>query len=357
MFAELYGNYVERDFRATEEYSDRDIQKAVIMHEGDSIPGFPSIDAFLYLLQPQLERLGGPAVELLSFVYQYLEELAVTILNKLFNRFPRILDLIVEVTIKHMQHHREKTRKIVEQVIESECSYLYTTDLGYLTQRGGSFPRSEDQRGATSDPIIRELRARIDSYFIIVCRNVRDSVPKIIGTYLVRACQDDLQFALYDEINRNELFLEALNEPESIAMERKTLLQTQGVLQKSVRAIKKDPDLSKQVDLNADDDNKKREKPVERNAGRPEEKSRSERDNSSNARVTDPQPQHRRVDSGGGRPFTPNQVNPGQPQMQPQQNIKNDPVFPPAKTDPVSGAKPQQQQQQKPASSGWKIFS
>ena len=27
------------------------------MHEGDSIPGFPSVDVFVYLLQPQLEKL------------------------------------------------------------------------------------------------------------------------------------------------------------------------------------------------------------------------------------------------------------------------------------------------------------
>jgi hypothetical protein len=86
MFAELYGNYVDRDFTATEEYTDRDIEKAIIMHEGDSIPGFPSIDAFLFLLAPQLERLKEPAVELITYVYGFLEELAITILNKLFNR-------------------------------------------------------------------------------------------------------------------------------------------------------------------------------------------------------------------------------------------------------------------------------
>ena len=87
MFAELYATYVERDFTATEEYTDRDIEKAIIMHEGDSIPGFPSIDAFLYLLQPQLERLKEPAVELITYVYSFLEELAISILNKLFSRY------------------------------------------------------------------------------------------------------------------------------------------------------------------------------------------------------------------------------------------------------------------------------
>jgi len=50
------------------------------------------------------------------------------------------LDLITEVTIKHMQEHREKTRKIVEQVIEAEQNFLYTTDQNYLMNNGAFFP-------------------------------------------------------------------------------------------------------------------------------------------------------------------------------------------------------------------------
>jgi len=36
------------------------------MHEGDNcIPGFPSIDAFMYLLVPLLKKLKEPALETL----------------------------------------------------------------------------------------------------------------------------------------------------------------------------------------------------------------------------------------------------------------------------------------------------
>ncbi len=51
---------------------------------------------------------------------------------------------------------------------------------------------------------VREIRARIDAYFKIVVRNVRDSVPKIIGYFLVKASQEKLQFELYGSINKNE---------------------------------------------------------------------------------------------------------------------------------------------------------
>ncbi len=45
---------------------------------------------------------------------------------------------------------------------------------------------------------VRELRSRIDSYFSIVLRNVKDSIPKCIGYFLVRKSQDSLQFELYN---------------------------------------------------------------------------------------------------------------------------------------------------------------
>ncbi len=50
MFNDLLRGFSASDYRATNDYNDNDIQKAIILHQGDSIPGFPSIDAFLYLI-------------------------------------------------------------------------------------------------------------------------------------------------------------------------------------------------------------------------------------------------------------------------------------------------------------------
>jgi GTP-binding protein EngB required for normal cell division len=276
MFSELYGNYVSTDYKATEDYTDRDIDKAIIMHEGDSIPGFPSIDAFLYLLQPQLDKLKEPATGLISFVYGYMEELAVSILSKLFHRFPSILDVVQEIVLKAMQEHREKTRRVVEQVIEAESNFLYTTDTDYLTKRGAfvtpSDPKNQNRIMDANRVLANELRYRIDAYFNLVCRNVRDSVPKIIGTFLVRACQDDLKFTLYDAINKHDELMTLLSEPESITMERQTLQKTLDTLNKAIRAIKKDPDLSKRIGL-ADEEIKEKtptqSKPVANPNARP----------------------------------------------------------------------------------------
>jgi len=49
----------------------------------------------------------------------------------------------------------------------------------------------------SSNLFVREIRARIDAYFKIVVRNIRDSIPKVIGYFLVKSSQERLQFELY----------------------------------------------------------------------------------------------------------------------------------------------------------------
>lgn len=60
-------------YSSTQQYSDQDIERAIKLHEGYSIPGFPSIDVFIYLLQPSLDELKEPAQDCLNEVWCYLE--------------------------------------------------------------------------------------------------------------------------------------------------------------------------------------------------------------------------------------------------------------------------------------------
>ena len=84
----------------TSQYSDVDIERAIKQHEGYSMPGFPSVDVFIYLLKPCLTQIKEPALECLQDVYLYLENLAEEIANKVFVRFPGLVGEILEVVIK-----------------------------------------------------------------------------------------------------------------------------------------------------------------------------------------------------------------------------------------------------------------
>ena len=85
------------DYKATANYTDDHINYALTIHEGDSIPGFPSVDAFFYLLRPQLEMLKEPINECFNNVYSYLELLAEKIMEKAFMRFPQLIENLGEL--------------------------------------------------------------------------------------------------------------------------------------------------------------------------------------------------------------------------------------------------------------------
>jgi dynamin 1-like protein len=91
---------------------------------------------------------------------------------------------------------------------------------------------------------VREIRARIDAYFKIIVRNVRDTVPKTIGYFLVKASQERLQFELYAQINKNEALTRSLGEPERVAEERKALNGTLETLKKAIKVLSRDPDIT-----------------------------------------------------------------------------------------------------------------
>ena len=246
IYREYIGNY-----SATSAYSDVDIERAIKIHEGYSMPGFPSVDVFIYLLQPQLSQLREPAMECLQDVYLYLENLAEELAGKVFSRFPTLIGEIVEVVSRCLQNERDKSKDILECVIDSEEGYLFTNDYDYLLNRTDIVPGNKDEKKHLSSTtvFIMELRQRIDAYFNLVIRNVRDRVPKIIGNFLVKKCQDEIQFHLYSEINKNTKMAEILGEHPAITEERNKLKGTLEVLKHAVKVLQRDPDITNVITL------------------------------------------------------------------------------------------------------------
>jgi len=76
MFNELYVDYTGPNYSVTKAYSDKDIERAITLHQGDSIPGFPSFDSFLYLIVPKIDELREPALDILNEIYMHMETLA-----------------------------------------------------------------------------------------------------------------------------------------------------------------------------------------------------------------------------------------------------------------------------------------
>jgi hypothetical protein len=140
MYYKLFKEYSKPDYKVTQEYDDELMKNAILLHEGDSMPGFPSADVFVSLIQPQIEKLKEPALDLLQEVYNYLEELATTMQIHSFQRFPTFGEELMERILQIMQEEREKARYLVESVIESEQTYMFTNDPEYLINRTDIVP-------------------------------------------------------------------------------------------------------------------------------------------------------------------------------------------------------------------------
>jgi vacuolar protein sorting-associated protein 1 len=244
-FNTLLKDYSE-DYKATQDYSDDDIQKAMSMHEGDNMPGFPAVDVFIYLMQPQLEKLREPVIDCLVEVHNYLDGLSRTIIERVFYRFPSLSSEISDIASQVLAKERDRTREIVESIIAAEEGYIFTNDLEYLTQRTEIIPKADPKAKISAELIfVNEIRTRIDSYFKLVIRNVRDSVPKVIGHFLVRSIMNKMQLELYEQINNSDTIINLLSEPAHITAEREGLKKQLETLRKAEKILKHNPELSR----------------------------------------------------------------------------------------------------------------
>lgn len=95
-----------------------------------------------------------------------------------------------------------------------------------------------------SGPFVGEIRRRLDAYFALVVRNIRDAVPKAIGFFLVRQVQEKIQYELLRDLNQGDKVVDLLGEPPHIREERKSLAAQLSVLQKAHNVLTRDPTLA-----------------------------------------------------------------------------------------------------------------
>ena len=119
MFEELYEDESSSNYRVTKDLSDADIERAIKNHQGDSIPGFPSIHAFLYLLSPKLQKLKEPALDLLNNVYTELRKLSGELITEIAKKAPSIMDEMINLTDAFLLELKNKAETIILANIDS----------------------------------------------------------------------------------------------------------------------------------------------------------------------------------------------------------------------------------------------
>ena len=66
-------------------------------------------------------------------------------------------------------------------------NYIFTNDFAFLTNQ--QLPGLEFKYDGKSNPLVVDLRRKIEHYYKLVIRSVRDNIPKLIGHFLVKGCQ------------------------------------------------------------------------------------------------------------------------------------------------------------------------
>lgn len=124
---------------------------------------------------------------------------------------------------------------------------MFTNDNEYISD---NLHKYIDEKKAKKEPegfdrgkyaVVNQLRKRINAYFYIVSRNLKDTIPKLIGTFLIQAVQKDLKFVIFNNISKTNSFLNKMSEPGDVANERARLQKEHETLRRAERRILSDP--------------------------------------------------------------------------------------------------------------------
>ena len=276
----LYKKLLEEfagDYKATGEYTDENLNYALTIHEGHSIPGFPSLNAFIYLLRPHLEKLKEPIEECFSNVFEYLEFLSTKILEKVFTKFPHFINDINDLVSSYLKEQRDKTKYLLDSIVDMEINYFFTNDYEYLNNFNifisknqtqiNNFNMSNSIQGSNDSKqiineikpqiqmsnkkiFIKEIRNRIDAYFKLIVRNLRESIPKIIGKFLVNEIKDNIQIKLYNKLYNLRQLTDSFIETEDTSERKKELNEMIKILKNVLKEIRGDPFFKGDIDIN-----------------------------------------------------------------------------------------------------------
>jgi hypothetical protein len=87
----------------------------------------------------------------------------------------------------------------------------------------------------------------MDKYYYVVCKNLRDTIPKLIGNFLIKASQNDLQFVLFNSVCQSEEIVQKFSESKAIVSERDSLEKMIRVLRQAEKKLMSDPNLATSV--------------------------------------------------------------------------------------------------------------
>uniref|UniRef100_A0A8C5HJS3 Dynamin-1-like protein n=1 Tax=Gouania willdenowi TaxID=441366 RepID=A0A8C5HJS3_GOUWI len=221
--------------------------------------------SFELLVKKQVKRLEEPSLRCVELVHEEMQRIIQHCSNystQELQRFPKLHEAIVEVVTSLLRKRLPITNEMVHNLVAIELAYINTKHPDFADACGASAAGPQGEQDGTGNwrgmlkkgeeapgsgpgsplkgavnlldvpvPVARKLSSReqrdcevierlIKSYFLIVRKNIQDSVPKAVMHFLVNHVKDSLQSELVGQLYKSGLLNDLLTESEDMAQRR-----------------------------------------------------------------------------------------------------------------------------------------
>jgi len=85
------------------------------------------------------------------------------LIKKIFLRFPNVSSEIYDLAIELISKERDKTKEMIENIVDSDLNYIFTNDWDYMMKNSNYIHKDESDGNSGNSVFIREIRLRLDN--------------------------------------------------------------------------------------------------------------------------------------------------------------------------------------------------
>eukprot|EP00468_Gymnochlora_sp_CCMP2014_P008960 CAMPEP_0167761964 /NCGR_PEP_ID=MMETSP0110_2-20121227/12479_1 /TAXON_ID=629695 /ORGANISM="Gymnochlora sp., Strain CCMP2014" /LENGTH=639 /DNA_ID=CAMNT_0007648735 /DNA_START=54 /DNA_END=1973 /DNA_ORIENTATION=+ len=271
-----------KKIRPFDDLTDHQIRTAILNATATKPSLFVTEDSFQLLVKRQIARLKTPSMQCAELVYDELRRIAAQCetLTPELRRFPSLKLKVSDCARDLIRRKLEPTKTMIANLINIELSYVKTTHPNFissskamalaknqasqsearqkslldgLTAGLSTIALANDDKLPPVPPVLRSqdignyekgmsetriIKTLIQSYFNIVQKIIKDSVPKAVMHFLVHGCRNSIQGELVKTLYQQTMFENLMAEEPHVQKERSELVKIISVLRTAVKVLK-----------------------------------------------------------------------------------------------------------------------
>lgn len=102
------------------------------MYMGNTMPGFISVDCFMALISPLMEKLRAPVEELLDQVGLILKNTGLFFIQEIFQNKESVKDALNDLFLKLLSSSKENCLYLLTNFIDCQVKVVFTKDPQYI---------------------------------------------------------------------------------------------------------------------------------------------------------------------------------------------------------------------------------